>query len=777
MREFDLFHSDKTGEPFNTVYNNRKTINDIEGLKTAVTFDNVAAFYCENTRKNGNFIKSNCIMFDIDNTDSDTAADWITYDKLRADFSDVEYYTVTSRNHMKVKDGKAPRPKFHVYFPVDMIENISEYKTLKDVIKSVYTYFDKYAADSARFFFGNPTAEIIYFEGSETIAEYINKHKAVLPLETKDPKPPPKKEKSKPKEKVAPPVITATPAPPQTDSKNKIMAGERNSKMSAFAFTMLKKYGDGEKSRGEYVKESEKCQPPLSPTELKYIWDKAIAAYLTKIVGNSNYTPPKEYAQWKELQSIDIITPPPFPFSAFPKTLKEFTQSLSEYTQTAPEMACVLILGALGAVFQKKYCVVSINKNIEQLSIYAVAISPPAERKSEVIKHIISPFHKYQNAYNSEHGGKYSENEVKREDLKAAIIRAKGELDGTDEKREKLLEIQQEYDNFKELHKLTVIADDTTSEALISLMVQNNERMFIASGEGGVFSNMKGRYRQGGDDIEIYLKGHSGDYISVHRKSRESEILNAPAISMAICVQPYIIENILLDDENTGKGLTGRIVFAYPTARAGSRKAISDTPPVNKDYDKCIFYALRKTETILETQQIKLSDTAHKYAEEYFYIPEKRIEDGLERAMSWNGKAFGLSMRIAGLFHAFQCLEDEKDPAEIPIPLETMENAAKVTECLAVHAEKVFAGNDQLNNDGIYLLNKFKKYLKSGRREIPKQKVWQSVKNRIGNAANLDEVLQFLEERGYIKVEKQSTGGRPAEVVKINPFIIDGEMH
>jgi len=96
---------------------------------------------------------------------------------------------------------------------------------------------------------------------------------------------------------------------------------------------------------------------------------------------------------------------------------------------------------------------------------------------------------------------------------------------------------------------------------------------------------------------------------------------------------------------------------------------------------------------------------------------------------------------------------------------------------LAVHAEKVFAGNDQLNNDGIYLLNKFKKYLKSGRREIQKQKVWQSVKNRIGNATNLDEVLQFLEERGYIKIEKQSTGGRPAEVVKINPFIIDGEIH
>jgi len=216
MRTFDLFHSDKTGEHYTTVYNNQKTISSTEELKAAVTFDHVAAFYCENSRKNENFIKSNCIMFDIDNTDSDNAADWITYDKLRADFSDVEYYIVTSRNHMKVKDGKAPRPKFHVYFPIEMIENIEDYKTLKSVVKSVYTYFDKYAADSARFFFGNPTAEILHFEGSLSLTEYIKNNQVKLPLETK-PEPKPKKEKAPP-----PPVITPTPAPPKNE-KGKIM--------------------------------------------------------------------------------------------------------------------------------------------------------------------------------------------------------------------------------------------------------------------------------------------------------------------------------------------------------------------------------------------------------------------------------------------------------------------------------------------------------------------------------------------------------------------------
>jgi hypothetical protein len=177
---------------------------------------------------------------------------------------------------------------------------------------------------------------------------------------------------------------------------------------------------------------------------------------------------------------------------------------------------------------------------------------------------------------------------------------------------------------------------------------------------------MKGRYKQGGDDIEIYLKGHSGDYISVHRKSREAEVLKSPALSMAICLQPYIIENVLLDEENTGKGLTGRIVFAFPAARAGTRKAISDTPPekIGSKYEDTMYYALAKTVAMTEPKTLTLSPEARAYAIKYFDIPEKRIEDGVHRAKSWNGKAFGLAIRIAALFHAYQHCEDGKEPAD-----------------------------------------------------------------------------------------------------------------
>ena len=161
-----------------------------------------------------------------------------------------------------------------------------------------------------------------------------------------------------------------------------------------------------------------------------------------------------------------------------------------------------------------------------------------------------------------------------------------------------------------------------------------------------------------------------------------------------------------------------------------------------------------------------------KYQQKYFefYIPEKRIEDGLERAKSWNGKAFGLSIRIAALFHAFECVEDGKEPAETTISLDVMKNTAKIAECLAVHAQKVFAGDDQRNDDAMYLLNRIKRY---GQRQITKRKMWQGVKSRFRIVDRLNEILQFLEEHGYIKIDKTATGGRPAECINVNPAFLN----
>ena len=100
-----------------------------------------------------------------------------------------------------------------------------------------------------------------------------------------------------------------------------------------------------------------------------------------------------------------------------------------------------------------------------------------------------------------------------------------------------------------------------------------------------------------------------------------------------------------------------------------------------------------------------------------------------------------------------------------------MKNAAEVAENLAVHSQKVFAGDDQRNNDAVYLLRRIKRY---GQKQITKRKMWHGVKGRFKNADRLNELLAFLEEQGYIKIETAPSGGRPAENIKVNPaFLYD----
>lgn len=480
--------------------------------------------------------------------------------------------------------------------------------------------------------------------------------------------------------------------------------------------------------------------------------------------------------EWHEITPIDTINPPPFPLDCYPKTLCNYARALSEHTQTDPAMAGVSLLGVLGTIFQNKISVVSVNGNIEQTSIYAVDIAPPAERKSEVKRRITNPINKFTIRYNLEHKAELSRSKAQKKLLqKALAIAEKGD------NADALFKAQEDYDNYHELQPLTLIADDTTVEALVSLMSANNERMLIASDEGGVFFHMKGRYKQNGDDTELYLKSHSGGRVSVHRKSREPEILENPALSLCISVQPYVVENSIMDEENTGRGLTARFLYAYCEERAGKRQAVSIPIPteVEQAYENAILKCLSVTiesEKLLgllgtdynRINYIYLSEEATQYAIQYFDICEKRIMEGLERAKGWNGKAFGLSIRIAGLFHSFQCIEQDKDPTEIPIPLDIMINASKVVEVLAVHAEKVFMGNERKNKDAIYLLTRIKSL---GIEEFNKQDLWQKVKRRFITVDSFDEVLQTLEESGYIKIEIHQTKGRPLTTIKVNPYI------
>ena len=137
-----------TADAKNCVYPNRVEVTSAEELKEAVRFDHVCGEFTKNYRNISNFVKSNVIVMDCDNDHSDNPEDWITFEKLEELFDDISYAAAPSRHHMIEKDGKAARPKFHVYFQIEETDDAGHYAAIKRAIHKTYPFFDGNALDA-----------------------------------------------------------------------------------------------------------------------------------------------------------------------------------------------------------------------------------------------------------------------------------------------------------------------------------------------------------------------------------------------------------------------------------------------------------------------------------------------------------------------------------------------------------------------------------------------------------------------------------------------------
>lgn len=170
-----LYYNTVREKANNTLYPRCKTISSFDDLKEVVSHDHVCAQYKDNRRKKDNFIQIDCTMLDIDNTDSDDESKWITPADIAKAFKNVSFFIVYSRNHMKSKGGRKPRPKFHVYFQHEIISDLKEYENLKNNVCNYFPSFDDNAKDAARFFFGVESPQIEYFDGNITLTDFMGR--------------------------------------------------------------------------------------------------------------------------------------------------------------------------------------------------------------------------------------------------------------------------------------------------------------------------------------------------------------------------------------------------------------------------------------------------------------------------------------------------------------------------------------------------------------------------------------------------------------------------
>ena len=218
-----------------------------------------------------NFISSNVVVMDCDNDHSENPVDWMTPEKLEEIFSDVVYGLAPSRHNLIEKDGKAARPKFHVYFEIEEVRDAGKYAALKRAIHREYPFFDGNALDAGRFLFGSSAGDVVWHDGWMTIDTVIG------PMEEEE---------------------------DDYSSSGVIPAGQRNNAMNLFAGKVLKRYGETEKAYQVYLERAAKCDPPLEEDELKTIWYSALKFYRKKVKTDESYVAPDAFNDEFAVESL-----------------------------------------------------------------------------------------------------------------------------------------------------------------------------------------------------------------------------------------------------------------------------------------------------------------------------------------------------------------------------------------------------------------------------------------------------------------------------------------
>ena len=275
MMQFNLCMADCSGNSKNCLYPFPITVTDADVLRTAATMDHVCGTYKNNYRSLDNFLWSDVAVMDCDNDHSDNPADWLTPEAMAAHLPDVSFAAVPSRNNNKEKGGKAARPRFHLYFPIPMCSDKDLYAQIKQSVYQAFPFLDSNALDAARFLFGSEADEVFWHEGWMSIVDVIDTGE----------------------------VLYDGFAQPAQSAERTIPEGARNCTLSRYAGRVLKRFGISDKAKELFLKEADRCDPPMDPDELKTIWGSAVK-FMKKVQSEPGYIPPDQYDGFDAQRSL-----------------------------------------------------------------------------------------------------------------------------------------------------------------------------------------------------------------------------------------------------------------------------------------------------------------------------------------------------------------------------------------------------------------------------------------------------------------------------------------
>lgn len=483
-----------------------------------------------------------------------------------------------------------------------------------------------------------------------------------------------------------------------------------------------------------------------------------------------------ESEAWPEPMVPGVLRTPDIPATILPGAWGNMVAVVAKSTQTPTAISVLCALGVLSTLLQRRF-EVDTGTHTEPLPIWCASVSPSGTRKTAVAGAFQRPLLDWEKRRADAMRREIARNNAVRDTAQKRIESLK--LQAGKAKPEDLEAIRTDIENEllnmpDELRAPMLFVEDVTPETMQKLLSEQGGRMGVLSDEPGLFRILGGLYSGGGGaSLEVFLKGHAGSALKVHRANR-SVFVDRPAVSMSLMVQPDLMADLAGSNQFRASGLMARFLWAVPVTNVGKRNVYDRyriPNEVREAYNAAVLAMLEgyppEQGALDKPVTLRLDDCAEElwldFAQE---VEDQQGEGGpLDSIRDWTSKLPGAVARVAALLELAA-----GGLARDTVGMEAMHQAITLARLLIPHTKAAFnlLGADALEADAIAVL----KWVRgNGLEEFTQREAQKGMEARFRSVDKLKRAIDKLRDLDCVRVTKRRNQGsiRPSVVIQVNP--------
>lgn len=495
----------------------------------------------------------------------------------------------------------------------------------------------------------------------------------------------------------------------------------------------------------------------------------------------------KEGDWGKPLCFSEKLSLPVFPVECLPESLRDYVISVAESRQVPVDLPALLACAVAATAAARKYRVYIGDSHDEPTNIWVVVALPSGSRKSGVFEDLQKPLATVQKRLYQQLEPKIKEAMRRQKIFEKRLDKLSSDAAKapTEDKRK---EIEEQIYNL-EKNAVTVpiaptlfVSGDITPEAVAEKLGEQNGRLAIMDTEGGIFAIIAGRYdalREA--NLDVFLKGHAGDYLRVDRKNKLPIDVTEPALTMGLAVQPDVIKDLAVKKAFRTRGLLGRFLYSLPESLIGTRKyeGLPIDPLAEEKY-------LRAIETIFSIPMPKATEGCTRLPHYRLFIKGEALEswvafyDEIEERQArggdladmtdWASKLAGAVARLSGVLHV---VDTGGDPSLPIISADTVAKACEIGRYFIEHAKAAFGLMACTANERV-AREILRWALEKKRATFTLRDFWAENRSKAKCSDDLLPAFELLEDRDLLReiVENKPSGRRAKHRYALNPFCL-----